>query len=119
MLFEGLNGGDGCNEWIQTSNPVSATTITGFKAIKLSFTKDGNSNPWRGIGKSNCPISLIDDTPTSSTCWLAIGATTRYYGSGNKQIYGPISNYVTKVVLYFKKVDGKGRVNKIKLYYIW
>merc|ERR1712227_416261 len=104
--LKGVNGGDGCNEWIQTSNPISATTITGFKAIKLSFTKDGDNNAWRGIGKSGSSYSLIDDTPGNGACWLAIGSNTRYFGSGNKQIYGPISNYVTKVVLYFKKVDG-------------
>ena len=99
-----MNGGDGCNEWVQTSNPVSASTITGFKAIKLSFTKDGDNNAWRGIGKSGSPYCLIDDTPADTTYYTQIGATS--YASTGK-IYGPRANQVTKVVLYFKKVDGK------------
>ena len=114
--LEGRNGSgwwnesDGCNEWIQTSNPVSATTITGFKAIKLSFTKNGIDGSWRGIGKSEDSRTLIDDTPGQSNWWSAIGATTYFFT--DKRIPGPRSMGVKKVVLYF---NGKGRVkNKTK-----
>ena len=36
-----------CNEWIQSSNPAKETTIRGFRAISLDFTKNGaGRNHW-------------------------------------------------------------------------
>ena len=40
-----------CNEWIQSSNPLTESTITGFVAISLAFTKNGDLRDWKGLGK--------------------------------------------------------------------
>ena len=41
-----------CNEWIQSSNPYTEYTITGFQEIFLAFDKDGKMNEWKGLGKN-------------------------------------------------------------------
>ena len=110
-----------CNEWIQSSNPLTETTIRGFKPISLAFTKDSYLKAWRGLGKSpsNYPYAAIDDAPTGSYWWTAIGATRLYHG----KIPGPRSDrdwnkiaIITKVQLYvlnqgnvFLKLDLKSR----------
>ena len=97
-------GGRTCNEWIQSSNPLTETTIRGFKPISLAFTKDSYLKAWRGLGKSPSafPYAAIDDAPTESYWFTAIGATRLYRG----KIPGPRSDRasnidaVTKVQLY-------------------
>ena len=87
-----------CNEWVQTSNPVEESTITGFSAITLTWTKNSLDNPWLGIGLSPpSPHSLIDDFPTHDYWWTSIG-TLRLL-SGDK-IPGPKGNLVTKNALF-------------------
>ena len=100
-------GGSSCNEWIQTSNPATARTITGFKAITLAFTKASRDTQWSGIGKSVAGDTFIDDAPTISSWWTAIGAF-KYYpvSSGSGKIPGPTPNAVTKVELYVKQGPG-------------
>ena len=97
-------GGRTCNVWRQSSNPLTETTIKGFESISLAFTKDSYLRDWRGLGKSpsNYPYAAIDDAPTESAWWTAIGATRLHYG----KIPGPRSDRasnidaVTKVQLY-------------------
>merc|ERR1719412_1825009 len=95
----GYNGGH-CNEWLQTSNPATESTITGFQAISLSFTSNGFGNPWVGLGRapSQQGYSLMTDTPLDgSTWWTAVGAT-RYHGQGT--IPGPPYRVIRQVELY-------------------
>ena len=75
-------GGRKCNEWIQSSNPLTETTITGFKAISLAFTITSYKKPWGGLGKSpsQWPYAAIDDSPSQNAWWSAIGSTRVYNG---------------------------------------
>ena len=61
--------GHTCNEWKQSSNPFTESSITGFEPIFLAFTQDSNFNDWRGLGKSpsQFPQTLIDDTSKAFT----------------------------------------------------
>ena len=43
-------GGKKCNEWIQSSNPFTESTITGFRPIFLAFVRNGAGGAWAGIG---------------------------------------------------------------------
>ena len=83
-------GGKSCNEWIQSSNPLTANNITGFRAIDLAFDKNSYGQPWAGLGR-NLPqyegAALIDDAPLQSRWWSAIGAFS-YYPSP-RRIPGP------------------------------
>ena len=60
LCYPGLTtgvGGRKCNEWIQSSNPVTETTITGFKPIFLAFPNlapwNGKVGSWAGLGKNS------------------------------------------------------------------
>ena len=79
------NYGNGCNEWVQTSNPATDSTITGFIPINLSFTKDSYNDDWGGIGNTgyneigileipNYEIALIDDAPNRVGWHTPIGS---------------------------------------------
>ena len=96
-------GGKSCNEWIQSSNPFTAHTITGFRAIHLAFEKNSYYQPWAGLGR-NLPNlqrnTLIDDAPTRGNYYSAIGAFTYWPDSTKRTIPGPSPNAVTKVELY-------------------
>ena len=104
-LTWGVNGST-CNEWIQSSNPLTESTITGFEPVSLAFEKDGYNQPWSGIGKSpsNLPSSTIDDRPTNSHWFSAIGITTFSHGKipGPRHSYDLLQSLVTKVHLYVK-----------------
>ena len=68
-------GGGRCNEWKQTSNPVTEGIIKGFEKIKLAFTKSGLHKPWGGLGRSETyrTHALMDDTGTHAYWYMAIG----------------------------------------------
>ena len=122
QLLENYRGKDGnfqfklcypevgkCNEWIQTSNPAKETTIRGFKAISLEFTKNSLQNDWAGLGKNADGTALIDDAPEDESGFCAIGATT--YWPEKFQIPGPFyrgpgssSGGISEVNLYLKIV---------------
>ena len=78
-----------CNEWTQTSNPATSSTIENFEAIELGFPKNSNGTAFVGLGVSPASASstFIDDTPSQSRWWYAIGAR-RWHGSGT--IPGPV-----------------------------
>jgi len=109
---EVTTGVDGkkCNDWIQSSNPFTDSSITGFRPIFLAFTKTGLGGSWEGIGKNPqnlLSLAIIGDTPSrSSWWWTAIGAQ-RYYG-GHGNFPGPNPTNVKKVELYVK--DSKASV---------
>ena len=99
-------GGKTCNEWMQTSNPMTETTITGFESVSLAFIYDSYLNPWKGLGKSppNLPSSTIDDAPAHKPRYCSIG--TKYFY--RDKIHGPRNHedwrksFVSKVHLYVK-----------------
>ena len=93
-------GGGHCNEWEQTSNPAVDTTITGFKAVSLAFKLDSYGGPWVGLGRDGTAKtdSFIDDAPSGTYWFTAIGAT-KYHG-GADTIPGPYPNVVKRVELY-------------------
>ena len=106
-------GGGRCNEWKQTSNPATESSITGFEPIgTLAWNLNGNGQPWKGLGKNVASAqtrTLIDDFPTSSTYWMSIGAFVAQSTSGTppiSKILGPRSSVgsftVTKVELFVK-----------------
>lgn len=102
-------GGKSCNEWRQSSNPTGpGSIITGFSPIHLAFDKNSYNQPWKGLGR-NLPQyqsyrSLIDDAPTGSYWYSAIGAFG--YWPAAPTIPGPRlpdplrASAVTKVELY-------------------
>jgi hypothetical protein len=71
-----------CNEWKQTSNPVTESTITGFEGITLTF-KNSLVGPFRGLGLSppSFGYNLIDNSPSSSYWWYSIGTLNHFGGS--------------------------------------
>merc|ERR1719342_1675549 len=106
-----VGDGDGCNEWIQTSNPATDSTITGFWPVSISFPYNSNLKNWTGIGKdvSEYRGAFIDDVPSSSYWWTAIGAY-KFHGSPST-IPGPrnLKNdqfLVHQVELYVKHKEG-------------
>ena len=102
----GVNDGDGCNEWIQTSNPATDSTITGFEPISLSFPYNSYTKDWVGIGKditSKYLGAFIDDSPNDDYFWTSIGAF-QYHGSAST-IPGPKSKTQTENQYLVKKVQ--------------
>ena len=84
------NYGNGCNEWVQTSNPATDSTITGFIPINLSFTKDSYHDDWAGIGNTgDNGIALIDDAPNRSGGYTPIGSF-RTLPATSSLMVGPI-----------------------------
>ena len=104
-------GMDGiCNEWTQTSNPITEGTITGYQEIHLDFPHKGNQQPWGGLGRTNMNDtnafpSLIDDTGTDGFWWMAIGASSNHQ---HKDTFpGPFWHNVNKVDFYVKLERGR------------
>ena len=107
--------GNNCNEWTQTSNPATETTITGFKAISLAFTKTGDNNAWAGLGRSQgSSNTLVDDAPSEHNWWSAIGATVHSNWLQAGSIPGPVNHGVKRVELYAHTGNVKFTVNKVK-----
>ena len=99
---------DGRNEWKQTSNPATNSTIEGYQSVKLDFEIDGHESPWGGLGLcTGTHYALISDTPTSENYYMCIGCQTWYPSSGT--IPGPrkpgstVEHAVTRVELYIVK----------------
>ena len=85
---------------LQSSNPATTATITGFRAISLAFPKNGQGEPWAGLGRSAGARTLVEDTPTEEEAWwMAIGAT-QYNYQQSRTIPGPWLRDITKVELY-------------------
>ena len=97
-----------CNEWVQSSNPVTESIITGFKAINWVRTMNSQAKPFGGLGlNENYDQSLIDDrprnTPNQCYCFHSIGSNTEHW-AGSGRIPGP-------------RDAGEGRkVQKVELY---
>ena len=70
--------GKKCNEWYQTSNPATDQTITGFEAVDLAFTLNSYAQPWQGLGKTISDATLIDDAPSGTNWYCAIGSLSAW-----------------------------------------
>ena len=93
-----------CNEWSQTSNPVTESHITGFIPISIPFSKNSIRGKFGGLGvnaKGLDRYTFIDDAPRHGYWWAAIGAYSNY-GDNEKTIPGPFSTKVNKVDLYLE-----------------
>jgi hypothetical protein len=106
-----------CNEWTQTTNPATSSTIENFKPIELGFPKNSYGKPFVGIGVSppSATWTFIDDTPSQTNWWYAIGARS-WFGSGT--IPGPVDQSgkgkkVKKVELFVEKPGNS------KIYHYW
>ena len=96
LCYPELN--DGCNEWIQKSNPVTQLNIHGYKAVSISFPKTSSGSTFRGLGLDRYKsINLIDDDPEKSGWSNSIGTLIR-----SSHIPGPSNIKVTKRVLYVR-----------------
>ena len=100
-----------CNEWLQSSNPAVETNITGFKAISLSYKKNGNKDPWVGLGLDGSSYTLIDDTPSKGKWYSAIGARRE---QGKETIPGFRPLLVKKVQLFVWK---EGNCMRVTLFF--
>ena len=76
-----------CNEWVQSSNPLYESTITGFKSLRIAFPKTSIGGSFTGLALSSSGFTLIDKTPSHSHWFFAIGAL-QYWG-GKDTIPGP------------------------------
>ena len=80
-----------CNEWTQSSNPLTQQTITGFAGINVTWNTNGIRGPFQGLGLSppSFHVNLIDAAPDSPNRWYSIGPI-RYYGE--KTVPGPYTS---------------------------
>ena len=92
-----------CNEWSQTSNLATDSTITGFQAVNLEFPQRGGGGTFQGLGVKtvNKMSTVINDHPESTQWWNAIGAK-KYFGDSD-DIPGPPGTKVKKVEIYVKR----------------
>ena len=94
-----------CNEWTQSSNPITDSEIQNFTAISNQFeTNARRSVPFQGLGLNtdHSNKTLLDTQPNSTAWWYAVGATM-YSPYHPGKIPGPKNEFVTQVVLYVKK----------------
>ena len=97
-----------CNEWIQSSNPLLESTITGFTGIHLTWPKRADGGPFQGLGQSpsNVGNNLMDDTPNDANWWNTVGTISPFGGS----IPGPVGTEhitVKKKELYVEYTPSK------------
>ena len=121
-------GRDGktCNEWRQSSNPFTDSTITDFEAISLAFVKDCYNEDWKGLGKNsggNDQEAVIDDAPSKDLWCSAIGVKSSLFGDG--KFPGPndptnLENSITsKVELYVLATENSSTTNGKNIKYIF
>eukprot|EP00092_Neocalanus_flemingeri_P068675 GFUD01083998.1.p1 GENE.GFUD01083998.1~~GFUD01083998.1.p1 ORF type:complete len:279 (+),score=71.27 GFUD01083998.1:38-874(+) len=93
-----------CNEWIQSSNPVTESNITGYAGIQVTWSKNSIQKPFQGLGLSpaSFAVNLIDDAPDHSYWWNSIG--TLKYHDGPDTIPGPVTNAGKGIVVKRKEL---------------
>ena len=86
----------GYNRWIQTSNPVDTTTVTGYKAVQNSW----NTSNFAGL--VHCSgNTLIAWTTSTGNWWYAIGM----YQGGRCPIINSSSLWTTKPVHFYVRAE--------------
>lgn len=117
-------GGKRCNEWYQSSNPTTDTTIKGFKAVSLAFDTVGQwefGKAWRGLGineEKHRGINLIDDTPWGHNQYSSIGTFKATHSNAFRTIIGPHGESVenNEYLNQNPGVKHKDQVTKVELY---
>ena len=101
------------NEWLQSSNPATDSTIEGYEPVTITYGADDNANPlFRGLGRddgSNAEKCAIDHTPKVNKWYFCIGVLNLFNGG----IPGPsldALNYPRNVRLYAKRTDKQGEL---------
>ena len=92
-----------CNEWKQSSNPLTEPKITGFSAKAITWPKNSIDKEFGGLGLSPPSFreNLIDDAPEHSYWYSSIGSLKHWGGSDT--IPGP-------------KKDGQKAVKRVELH---
>ena len=98
------NDEEPCNEWLQSSNPYTDSTIEDFEPVFLAFEKDGNQRNWGGLGLNSYDgKSIIDDSPSDLQWYSDIGALEEWTGKipGPKHLRDSYKySRISKVELY-------------------
>ena len=90
----------GSNDWFQTSNPASSSSIEGYQPVHLDYKLRGRGKSWGGLGLCNKKEAFICDTPIADRWWMCIGCQSSYENPNT--IPGPWKKATTKVELYIK-----------------
>jgi len=72
-----------CNEWKQSSNPLTESKITGYSAIAIAWPKNSINKEFGGLGLSPPSFreNLIDDAPEHAWWHCSIGSLKHWGGS--------------------------------------
>merc|ERR1712142_70468 len=93
-----------CNEWKQSSNPVTESKVTDFQGIRLTWPLRSDLKPFGGLMKSTPDKNLMDDfdgpDPTGTRWWNSVGTLKSYKNTG--KIPGPVDKS-KKPILVEKK----------------
>ena len=108
LCYPEITGEDGghCNSWVQSSNPVTETNVTGFREISLAFTKDGYNSSWAGLGRSGGKDTLIDDSRGKPPNWMSAVGAMKNHPEESDTIPGPYYYEVRRVELYVGSESG-------------
>ena len=86
----------GYNRWIQTSNPVDTTTVTGYKAVQNSW----NTSNFAGLVHCSGE-TLIAWTTSTGNWWYAIGM----YQGGRCPIINSSTLWTTKPIHFYVRAE--------------
>ena len=87
-----------CNEWTQTSNPATNSTIVNYQPVNIAFFGLNSTFNGLGVNSASQANTYIDDQPEHEYWHFAIGALQFY--EGDNTIPGPVATSVQKVELY-------------------
>merc|ERR1719347_2514099 len=85
-----------CNEWKQSSNPVTHSQVEDFVALRLTWPLRADGQPFVGLMSSNTGQNLMDDNPSEDYWWNSVGTIKDYEG----KILGPGNITVTRKQLF-------------------
>ena len=85
-----------CNEWIQSSNPVTHSLVKDFVSIHLTWPNRADGKPFAGLMRSNPGHNLMDDDPSEELWWNSVGTIQDYQG----KIPGPANVTVSRKEFY-------------------
>ena len=85
-----------CNEWTQSSNPVTHSQVKNFVSIHLTWPNRADGKPFAGLMRSNPGHNLMDDDPSEELWWNSVGTIQDYQG----KIPGPANVTVSRKEFY-------------------